>query len=415
MTPRLWQQTAILIAVPLIFQIVFVLFLMFWLDQANENTWRESRFKNVTAETTKLLQIGQDAGFNLYMTEFHRQAYKREDYDQKVQQIPRQLEVVESLMEQDPKQQPFIPELRSATSEALRIMFNFSRLRAEGADVQHGLMVLQLRKRTLDSLTHFITVLRHIYDVQNSEKPPETAFPAFQLSTQKALLSVVGCNILIAIVMAAWINRITNQRLAVLMDNTERLSRDADLNKPLTGNDEIGLLDKTFHTMAESLKQAARRERAVVTNAVDVICSLDNTLKFLNINPAAEQLFGYSTDDLIGRRLIDIVAKEDQESTLSATKEAAASAQSTKFENRIVHQNGSLKDVLWSIYWSKAEQLYFCVAHDITDRKELERLKREFFAMISHDLRTPLMSVQMDLGLLWQAPPENCRSRPKLT
>src|SRR5262249_52463223 len=61
---------------------------------------------------------------------------------------------------------------------------------------------------------------------------------------------------------------------------------------------------------------------------------------------------------------------------------------------------GTVTHILWSAHWSEAEQSLFCVAHDISERKKLERMKQEFVAMISHDLRTPLTSVQGFLAML---------------
>ena len=75
-------------------------------------------------------------------------------------------------------------------------------------------------------------------------------------------------------------------------------------------------------------------------------------------------------------------------------------ASNRTFESRIMHKDGKTIDLLWSAIWSKMEKCLFCVAHDITQRKEVERLKQEFFAMVSHDLRTPLMSVLFSLNIV---------------
>jgi two-component system sensor histidine kinase VicK len=70
------------------------------------------------------------------------------------------------------------------------------------------------------------------------------------------------------------------------------------------------------------------------------------------------------------------------------------------FENRIICQDGRGVDFAWSAHWSKADKTLFCVARDITERKQVDRMKRDFVAMVSHDLRTPLTSIQMVLSLL---------------
>ena len=54
------------------------------------------------------------------------------------------------------------------------------------------------------------------------------------------------------------------------------------------------------------------------------------------------------------------------------------------------------------------------VLHDITERKRIERLQREFISTVSHELRTPLTSITGALALVcsmsWARFPGRCAS-----
>ena len=163
-----------------------------------------------------------------------------------------------------------------------------------------------------------------------------------------------------------------------------------------------------------ALSEAAKRERATIENALDVICTIDVEGRFTSVNPACFRMWGYHPEELLGRQYIDFVASED----VPKTKEVAASIisgkEATNFENRYRHKNRTLVNVMWTAYWSESEQLMFAVAHDITERKRIEeeleqtrdaalesvRLKSEFLANMSHEIRTPMNGVLGMIGLL---------------
>lgn len=216
---------------------------------------------------------------------------------------------------------------------------------------------------------------------------------------QGALIAGGVLNILVAISAAIFFRDITF-RLNLMRDNSYRLSRREVLNPRVDGRDEISELDGAFHEMATALVEANRKERALVENAVEVICSIDGHGVISELNPAAEQLWGYKQDELLGQRVMNLVAESDHEVTTQKFNDARNSKSVIKFENKTLAKSGTGVDAQWAVSWSPADNSLYCVIHDISERKKLEQLKREFIQMVSHDLRVPLTSLQMTLELL---------------
>lgn len=201
--------------------------------------------------------------------------------------------------------------------------------------------------------------------------------PAEMHEQTMRLLKLIGLASLFALGLAFAVHRfftdLITQRLKTLTDNTVRLARSEALHPPDLGTDEIGHLDRVFHDMANALAEAARKERAVIQHARDVICSLDSEGRFTAVSPAAVQLWGYSPEELIDRKIFDLVVPDDLHSThLSFARIRDDEEDPQPFETRVSKKDGTVVYILWSAYWANSEQSMFCVAHDITDRKLAE-------------------------------------------
>lgn len=188
-------------------------------------------------------------------------------------------------------------------------------------------------------------------------------------------------------------------RLHVMQDNAIRLLDNRPLNAPLVGHDEIADLDHTFHQMAHSLRQAAEKERAIVDNAQDVICTLNEDGAFESANPAVEKLLGLFPDEIKGIPVVKFIADEDVGKALEFFMEVQAGSQRS-LELCMRRLDHSLVDTLWSAYWAPDDKQLFCVIHDITERRQVDRVKQEVLSMVNHDLRSPLTTLQVTFALL---------------
>ncbi|MHA4844113.1 PAS domain-containing sensor histidine kinase [Flavitalea antarctica] len=124
---------------------------------------------------------------------------------------------------------------------------------------------------------------------------------------------------------------------------------------------------------SESLQQALAELKTIMDSSVDVICSTDAEGRFINVSAAAEKVWGYKPEELIGKKYIELTIKEDREATLAVAEKILNGMPVTMFENRFLHKNGSVVPLLWSARWDDKEQLMFSLAKDATEKKAMEK------------------------------------------
>lgn len=191
------------------------------------------------------------------------------------------------------------------------------------------------------------------------------------------------------------------KRIAALVKNTVLFASGRPLEVTVSGDDEIALLDKSFRKSAQQLEEIRRRERAVLENAANVICSCTPDGRILTINSAVERLWGYAPEEFVGARLAKFLVAEDAQALSKAFAEISQTGAGS-FENRVrVRRDNGLSQVLdihWNVRAVPAERALTCVAHDITEQKRLERMKREFSELVRNGLQSPLETVSATLA-----------------
>ena len=136
---------------------------------------------------------------------------------------------------------------------------------------------------------------------------------------------------------------------------------------------------------------AARRARAqdeidrIFTLSSDLITVSDFDGHFTRVNPAAEQILGYTEEELLARPYLDLVHPDDRERTAAEAAEAGRGKTTMSFENRFARKDGSYKVLEWTSTPVVEDRLTYAVARDVTERRqaeaELERLADEQAAL----------------------------------
>ncbi|HEY8388972.1 MAG TPA: PAS domain S-box protein, partial [Parasegetibacter sp.] len=124
------------------------------------------------------------------------------------------------------------------------------------------------------------------------------------------------------------------------------------------------------------LQKALNELNKIVENSVDLICSINNEGRFVQVSAASRKIWNYSSQELTGSALFSIVHPEDLEETRKVFENLQSGEPQVIFENRILKNGGGYVFMEWSVYWSAQEQIAFCVARDISAQKEAEERAR---------------------------------------
>ncbi len=217
-------------------------------------------------------------------------------------------------------------------------------------------------------------------------------------------LHIAAWSLLVAVLLTAvslWHSRRIARPLEQLKQGAERFARgDLAHRLPVADSLEIGALAETLNHMAAELDDKLRavvRQRnereAILSSMVEGVLAIDAEDRVIRINQAAARLVNIDAAKAEGRSLPEIIRSTElyqlADAVLASQQPAESEIVLRGKSERVLHVNGT---VLQDAREGKLGVLL--VLHDVTELKKLEKVRRDFVANASHELRTPVTSIK---------------------
>jgi len=211
--------------------------------------------------------------------------------------------------------------------------------------------------------------------------------------------------LLILFVIAALISyriaRSVTRPLERMTSAAKRMANmDYEIRIPAEGKDEVNELARALNAMTASLqgqmneiRQNEVRLQSVLDNMISGVVMIDPDGRIKLYNRSAERLLGSTAQERVGRSFGEV---KQQYELVHLIREALQSHEPLHEELTVYYPEERLLELNFVPMHTNEEQEpgLLLVLQDVTAIRRLERMRSEFVANVSHELKTPVAAVK---------------------
>jgi PAS domain S-box-containing protein len=151
--------------------------------------------------------------------------------------------------------------------------------------------------------------------------------------------------------------------------------------------------------LVDRVRGRASELRAVMDTAAEGIVAVDGAGRIRLANPAAAAALGLASGALEGRDIHAVAGHRDAAGNACAGDCAIVRRETSRVgDEHFTRADGTVFPVEYAIASGPSDVVITFL--DVSERREVERMKDEFVSVVGHELRTPLTSIRGSLGLL---------------
>ncbi len=147
-------------------------------------------------------------------------------------------------------------------------------------------------------------------------------------------------------------------------------------------------------------REAEEERDRILALSQDLICvaGMDGFFKY--VNPAWEQVLGYSEEELLTRPFLEFIHPDDHSRNDAEVAQLSNGQKTVGFENRYVCRDGSVRHMSWTATPFTAEGLIYCIGRDVTDRKRAEQELASHREHLEEEVEKRTAELKKTVGLM---------------